>query len=318
MRAIHPLQVMLCFFLCLMALSRLVWMQLHPYERQVTAPVLSLMQQAQQVFPCSSLEEIHQTNQTSVAPHFYDGPLSAFYIGFLVCKCGIGDMFSLQDLMRLNLWLIVVMCILVLLWMRILLGGWLQACVIAVALLFRNALVSRIYLVSLQPWASLLLVMGLFLLALALTLPVRTYWRWAISLLMILLWGGYEKLGAQEIDFSQLSHMDFWYRWCTPMMECMDLQYLGSLICTLAVLVIKPRSAAYRKSVQHFFIVCLFLFGYSLLATLQEGPSYAERWNMVVVIEPLVIVFGIASLFQWIPSSFFALESKPTASSGKA
>src|SRR3989338_2728038 len=139
-RPFHPLQVVLCFFLCLLVLSRLVWMQIHPYEAHVSAPVLSLLQQAQQQgFACHYLEEITQAIPANGLSAIYEGPLSGFYLWLLAGKCIWGEHFSLQELMRMNLWLIVGMCILVLLWMRVILGALLPASFFAVMLLFRNA-----------------------------------------------------------------------------------------------------------------------------------------------------------------------------------
>lgn len=297
-RTFHPLQVVLCFFLCLMALSRLVWMQLHPYEAQLTSPVHALMQQTQAIHPCASLEEILRLNETELKVPNYEGPLAFFYQGLLTAKCAWGSPFSLQDLMRLNLWLIVGMSLLVLLWMRVLLGSWLQASVIAVALLFRNSLISRIYLVSLQSWASLLLLIGLCLLALFFRMRLR--WSWAVFLLLLFLWGGHKGIQWQDIDVTQLEESVFWFRWISPMLECLDLQYICSAVCVIGAGSWPTTSGALQKSLHQFGGICLCLFGYSLLASLQKGASLGTSWNMVVVVEPLVIVYGIATLFQWV------------------
>lgn len=299
-RTFHPLQVVLCFFLCLMALSRLVWMQLHPYEAQLTSPVYALMQQTQELQPCTSLEEILRLNATELKVPNYEGPLSFFYQGFLTAKCAWGAPFSLQNLMRLNLWLIVGMSLLVLLWMRVLLGSWLQSSVIAVALLFRNSLVSRIYLVSLQSWASFLLLVGLCLLAVFFRMRLR--WSWAVFLLLLLLWGGYRGVQWQDIDVTYLGERAFWSRWISPMVECLDLQYICSAVCVMGAGKWPPTSGALQKSLHQFGGICLCLFGYSLLASLQTGTSLGTSWNMVVVVEPLIIVYGIAILFQWVQS----------------
>ena len=238
-------------------------------------------------------------------------------MGFLAVKCEWGDFFTLEDLMRDNLWLIVGMCILVMFWMRLLLGLWLPSCILAVILLFRNALVSRIYLVSLQPWASLLLLFLLVSLTLAMYSKYRKWWTWGLCFFMLAVWGGYGNLGASTIDFPKLNQADFWVRWMTPMIECMDLQYGCSFICMLSMLVMRSPPPLFRKSLQQFFGICLFLFGYSLIASLQEGEIFTDTWNMVVVVEPLVIVYGAASLFQWILPFSSVEESPYTPSVGK-
>lgn len=84
------------------------------------------------------------------------------------------------------------------------------------------------------------------------------------------------------------------------MVECLDFQYIYSAVFVMGAGKWPTTSGALQKSLQQFGGICLCLFGYSLLASLQKGTSLGTSWNMVIVVEPLIIVYGIAILFQWV------------------